>query len=56
MLDAALMRARALAGKSAVAFRATKARFREFALSGFDEARDAAIRGIQAAYVTGCLL
>ena len=53
LLDAAVARARALAGKSTIAFRATKARFREFALSGFEDARAAAIAGMQAAYATG---
>lgn len=50
---AAIARAAALADKATVAFRHTKARFRELALSGFDEAFAAAVRGMQAGYAIG---
>lgn len=53
LLDCARARARALAGKSPLAFRHTKARFREMALAGFDEAFRAAVAGMQAAYAAG---
>jgi enoyl-CoA hydratase/carnithine racemase len=50
---AALSRARDLADRSPQAFRATKSRFREQILAGFDAARAAAIAGMQAAYAAG---
>lgn len=50
---AALARAEDLAERSPQAFRATKARFRDQLLAGFDEARAAAIAGMQAAYAAG---
>ena len=53
LATAALARASDLAGRSAQAFRATKARFREPILAGFDGARAAAIAGMQAAYAAG---
>lgn len=53
LATAALARARDLAGRSSQAFRATKARFRDQVLAGFDEARAAAIAGMQAAYAAG---
>jgi len=51
--ESARVQARALAAKAAVAFIATKARFREHVLAGFDDARAAAITGMQAAYAAG---
>jgi enoyl-CoA hydratase len=53
LIDAANRQARVLAAKSAVAFMATKARFRDHVLSGFADAREAAIAGMQAAYAAG---
>jgi len=59
LVGAAELRSRAcdraadLAGRGLVAFRETKARFAELALSGFDDARRAAIRGMQVAYASG---
>lgn len=53
LFDAARVQARVLAAKAAVAFIATKARFREHVLAGFDDARAAAIAGMQAAYAAG---
>ena len=53
LLDAAVARAHFLADKAPVAFRHTKARFREFALAGFDDAFAAAVAGMQAAYREG---
>jgi enoyl-CoA hydratase len=46
-------RAADLAERGPVAFRETKARFAELALRGFEDARRAAIRGMQAAYASG---
>jgi len=51
--DAAFERARELAHRPALAFRATKARFRDHVLEGFEDARAAAIAGMQAAFVAG---
>ena len=45
--------AEALAGKPAVAWKRTKARFREIALAGFDEAFRAGVLGQQEAYARG---
>ncbi len=42
-----------LAGKPATAWARTKARFREIALTGFDEAFRAGVAGQQAAYANG---
>lgn len=53
LADAAFFRARDLAHKSPAAFRATKARFRALLLDGFEDARAAAIAGMQAAYAAG---
>ena len=53
LAGAALARAADLAARSPQAFRATKARFREQVLAGFDEARAAAIAGMQGAYAAG---
>jgi enoyl-CoA hydratase/carnithine racemase len=53
LLGAAVARALFLADKAPVAFRHTKARFREFALAGFDDAFAAAVAGMQAAYREG---
>ncbi len=53
LLGAAVARAQFLADKAPVAFRHTKARFREFALAGFDDAFAAAVAGMQAAYREG---
>lgn len=53
LTDAARIQAHALAAKAAVAFAATKARFREHVLAGFEAARAAAIAGMQAAYTAG---
>ncbi len=50
---AAHARAEALAAKSPIAFRHTKARFREMALAGFEDALRAAVLGMQAAYAAG---
>jgi hypothetical protein len=36
-----------------MAFRATKARFRELALRGFEEAFRAVVRGMEASYASG---
>jgi enoyl-CoA hydratase/carnithine racemase len=46
-------RAADLAARGPVAFRATKARFAELALRGFEGARRAAVEGMQAAYASG---
>jgi enoyl-CoA hydratase len=53
LTEAAYLQARVLAGKSRTAFIATKTRFREHVLEGFDAARAAAIAGMQAAYTAG---
>ncbi len=53
VLPRALARAGELAGKARVAFRATKARFRELVLRGFDEAYLAVVRGMEASYASG---
>ncbi|MSR15784.1 MAG: enoyl-CoA hydratase/isomerase family protein [Gammaproteobacteria bacterium] len=53
LTETAYAQARALAAKSRVAFVATKARFREEVLAGFESARAAAIAGMQAAYAAG---
>jgi len=53
VLPRALARAEELAGKARVAFRATKARFRELVLRGFDEAYLAVVRGMEASYASG---
>lgn len=49
----ALARAATLTAKSPTAFRHTKARFRELALRGFEDAYRAAVLGMQAAYASG---
>ena len=49
----ACARAADLADRGSVAFRETKARFAELALRGFEDARRAAIKGMQAAYASG---
>ena len=51
--DATHARALALAALSPSAFRATKARFRAQVFAGFEEARLAAIEGMEAAYAAG---
>lgn len=51
--EAAFERAREFAHKPALAFRETKARFRDHLLEGFDAARAAAIAGMQAAFAAG---
>ena len=53
VLSRALARAEELAGKARVAFRATKARFRELVLHGFDEAYLAVVRGMEESYASG---
>jgi enoyl-CoA hydratase/carnithine racemase len=53
LADAAFERAREFARRPDVAFKATKARYRDQILAGFDEARDAAIAGMQASYAAG---
>ncbi|MGH8595072.1 MAG: enoyl-CoA hydratase/isomerase family protein [Gammaproteobacteria bacterium] len=53
LAEATRVRARALAAISSVTFRATKSRFREPVLAGFDAARAAAISGMQEAYAAG---
>ncbi len=53
LLDAAVARADLLAAQSPAAFRATKARFRTLVMEGFEDAREAAIAGMQAAYAAG---
>ena len=53
LLDAAVAQARDLATKPPLAFARTKARFRETALAGFDEALAAAIAGQEATYTAG---
>jgi enoyl-CoA hydratase/carnithine racemase len=59
LVGAAELRSRAcdraadLAERGAVAFRETKARFAALALRGFEDARRAAVRGMQAAYASG---
>lgn len=53
LIETATHRAHELAGKSPAAFRATKARFRDHLLDGFEEARQAAIHGMQQAYAAG---
>ena len=53
LLPRSFARATELAGKAPTAFRATKARFRELALTGFDDAYRAMIRGMEASYASG---
>lgn len=53
LVDAAFARAREFARRPRVAFIATKARYRARILAGFDDARDAAIAGMQACYAAG---
>ncbi|HSD10276.1 MAG TPA: enoyl-CoA hydratase/isomerase family protein [Candidatus Binatia bacterium] len=53
LIPRALARARELAGKPRMAFRATKARFRDLALRGFDEAYRAVVSGMEASYASG---
>jgi enoyl-CoA hydratase/carnithine racemase len=53
LLSRAFARARELASKAPTAFRATKARFRELALGGFEEAFRAVVRGMEASYASG---
>jgi enoyl-CoA hydratase len=53
LLPRAFARAEELASKAPAAFRATKARFRELGLAGFDEAYRAMIRGMEASYASG---
>ena len=53
VLPRALTRAEELAGKARLAFRATKARFRELVLRGFDEAYLAVVRGMEDSYASG---
>lgn len=53
LADMAFERAREFARRPSIAFRATKARYRAQILAGFDEARDAAIAGMQACYAAG---
>jgi enoyl-CoA hydratase/carnithine racemase len=53
VVPTARRRAAELAAKAPVAFRATKARFRELALRGFDEAHRAAVEGMAAAFASG---
>ena len=53
LLPRALARAEELARKGRVAFRATKARFRDLVLRGFDEAYLAVVRGMEESYASG---
>ena len=53
LLPRAFARAGELASKAPMAFRATKARFRELALRGFEEAFRAVVRGMEASYASG---
>ena len=53
LLPRALERAEELAGKAGLAFRATKARFRERVLRDFDDAYRAVVRGMEASYASG---
>jgi enoyl-CoA hydratase/carnithine racemase len=53
LIPRALARAGELASKPRLAFRATKARFRDLALQGFDEAYRAVVRGMEASYASG---
>lgn len=53
VLPTARRRAAELAAKAPVAFRRTKARFRELALRGFDEAHRAAAEGMAEAFASG---
>jgi enoyl-CoA hydratase/carnithine racemase len=53
LLARALARATELGGKAPTAFRATKARFRDLALRGFDDAYAAAVRGMRASFASG---
>jgi enoyl-CoA hydratase/carnithine racemase len=53
LLDAAVARSDMLAAQSPAAFRATKARFRALVMEGFEDARKAAIAGMQVAYAAG---
>lgn len=53
LLESAISRANMLSAQSPVAFRASKARFRALVMDGFEDARMAAIAGMQAAYSAG---
>jgi enoyl-CoA hydratase len=53
LIPRALARAGELASKPRLAFRATKARFRDLALRGFDDAFRAVVRGMEASYASG---
>jgi enoyl-CoA hydratase/carnithine racemase len=53
LIPRALARAGELASKPRLAFRATKARFRDLALQGFDDAYRAVVRGMEASYASG---
>ena len=53
LLPRAFARAGELASKAPTAFRATKARFRELALRGFEEAFRAVVRGMEESYASG---
>lgn len=53
LAEAAFERARDFARRPSTAFKATKARYRAQILAGFDEAREAAIAGMQASYAAG---
>lgn len=53
LVQRAFARAAELSRRGEVAFRATKARFAELALRGFDEAARAAVAGMSAAYANG---
>ena len=53
LVPRALERAGELASKPRLAFRATKAHFRDLALHGFDDAYRAVVRGMEASYASG---
>ena len=53
LLPRAFARAGELASKAPTAFRATKARFRELTLRGFEEAFRAVVRGMEESYASG---
>jgi enoyl-CoA hydratase/carnithine racemase len=53
LLPRAFARAGELSSKAPTAFRATKARFRELALRGFEEAFHGVVRGMEESYASG---